>query len=51
LRLGWAGGCEEGLEYGPRPDLKLWKKLKQDLGLEFEFQSFSNSNFTQIKSK
>jgi hypothetical protein len=27
LRLGWAGGCEEGLEFGPRLDLELWKKL------------------------
>jgi hypothetical protein len=51
--FGWAGPAGEmkRLEIGPGPDLRLWKMLMSDLGLEFEFESFSNSNFTQIKSK
>jgi hypothetical protein len=48
---GWAGWSEQEKENGPRLVFSFGNKLGRKIGLEFEFEYFSNSNFTQINSK
>jgi hypothetical protein len=52
-RLGWEcwAGCQAFKESGPTAAKDFTNCLEVSFEIEFEFESLSNSNFTQIKFK